>query len=71
MVKNPPAIVRRQRRCRFDPRVRKIPWRRKWQSTPLFLPGKPHGQRSPVGYSPQGHKEADMTEWLAHTFIKI
>ena len=44
--------------CRFDPRVRKIPWRRKWQSTPVFLPGKTHGQRSCVGYSPWGRKES-------------
>ena len=35
-------------------RIRKIPWRRKWQPTPLFLPGKSHGQRSLVGYSPYG-----------------
>ena len=40
----------------FDPWVRKIPRRRKWQSTPVLLPGKPHGQRSLVGYRPWGHK---------------
>ena len=44
------------RRCRFDPLVWKIPWRRKWQSTPVFLPGKFHGQRSLVGYSPRGRR---------------
>ena len=47
------------RRCRrhgFNPRVRKIPWRRKWQPTPVFLPGKFHGQRNLVGYNPWGHK---------------
>ena len=44
------------------PEVRKIPWRRKWQPTPVFLPGKSHGQRSLVGYSPWGHKELDTTE---------
>ena len=49
------------RRCGFDPWVRKIPWREKWQPTPVFLPGKSHGQRSLVGYSPWGHKELDMT----------
>ena len=38
------------RRHRFHPWVRKIPWRRKQQPTPVFLPGKSHGQRSPVGY---------------------
>ena len=42
----------------------KIPWRRKWQSTPVFLPGKSHGQRSLAGYSPWGCKELDMTEQL-------
>ena len=36
----------------------------KWQLTPVFLPGEFYGQRSPAGYSPQGHKESDMTEWL-------
>ena len=44
------------RRCRLEPWVRKVPWRRKWQPAPVFLPGKPHGQRSLVGYSPWGHK---------------
>ena len=42
----------------------KIPWRRKWQPTPVFLPGESHGQRSMAGYSPGGHKESDMTERL-------
>ena len=40
------------------------PWRRKWQSTPVLLPGKSHGQRSLVGYSPWGSKESDTTERL-------
>ena len=40
----------------FDPWVGKMPWRRKWQSTPVFLPGELHGQRSLAGYSPWGHK---------------
>ena len=53
--------------ARFDPWVRKISWRRKWQSTPVFLPGEFHGQRSLVGYSPWGHKESDTTKWLTHT----
>ena len=44
------------RRRRFDPRVRKIPWRRKWQPTPVFLPGRSQGQRNLAGYSPWGHK---------------
>ena len=46
----------------FDPWVRKIPWRRKWQPTPVFSPGKSHGWRSLIGYSPWGHKELDITE---------
>ena len=60
------------RRCGFNPWLRNIPRRRKWQPTPVFLPEKSHGQKSLVGYSPQGHKESNMTEWLsmhAHTFI--
>ena len=40
----------------LDPRVGKIPWRRKWQPTLIFLPEKFHGQRSPVDYSPRGWK---------------
>ena len=39
-------------------------WRRKWQPTPVFLPGKSRGQRSMVDYSPRGRKESDMTERL-------
>ena len=53
---------RRHRRCRFYPWVRKIPWRRAWQPTPVFLPGKSHRQRSLSGYSPWGCKESDTTE---------
>ena len=44
------------RRCGFNPWVRKIPWRRKWQPTPVFLPGKSHRQRNLVGHSPWGRK---------------
>ena len=44
---------------RFDPWVRKIPWRRKWQPTTVFWPGKSHGQRSLAGSSPWGCKELD------------
>ena len=51
-------------RPRFIPWVRKIPWRRKWQSTPVLLPGTSHGQRSLEGYSPWGRKELDTTERL-------
>ena len=49
------------RRHGFDPWVGKIPWRRKWQLTPVFLPGKCHGQRSLAGCSPRGHEESDMS----------
>ena len=54
----------------FDPWVRKISWRRKWQIAPVFLPGKSHGQRRLMGYSPWRHKESDMAKQLgmhAHT----
>ena len=44
------------RRWEFDPGVGKIPWRRKWQATPVFLTGESHGQRNLVGYSPWGRK---------------
>ena len=57
---------RRRRRHGFDPWVRKIPWRRKWQPTLVFLPGKSQGQRSLVGYSPWGCKESDTTEQTEH-----
>ena len=51
----------------FDPWVKKIPWRRVCQATPLFLPGEFHGQRNLVGYSPWGCKEPDGIERLTHT----
>ena len=50
------------RRPGINPWVRKIPWSRKWQPTPVFLPGESHGQRSLAGYRPWDHKESDMTE---------
>ena len=49
-------------RCRLIPQVGKIPWRRKWQPTPVFMPGEYHGQRNLEGYSPKGCKESDMIE---------
>ena len=57
------------KRCRFDLWVEKIPWRRKWQPTPVFLPGKSYRQRSTAGYSPWGPKESDMTEQLSTQHI--
>ena len=59
MVKNLPAM---QNRIQFL--GRKILWRREWQSTPLFLPGEFHGQRSLAGYSSWGPRELDTTERL-------
>ena len=50
------------KRFRFNPWVWKIPWRRAWQPTPVFLPGEAHGRRSLVGYSPYDRKESDVTE---------
>ena len=60
LVKNLPAVQET-----WDPWVGKIPWRRKWQPTPVSSPGKFHGQRILVGCNPQGHKESGMTEQLA------
>ena len=49
--KEPTCQYRRHKRCKFDPWVGKIPWRRKWQPIPVFLPQEFHGQRSLVGYT--------------------
>ena len=57
------------RGCRLNPWLRKMPWRRKWHATAVFLPGKSHGQRSLVGYSPWGRKETE-TRLSAHTQMK-
>ena len=54
------------RRPGFDPWVGKIPWRREWLLTPVFLPGESHGQRSLVGYSPRGLQASDVTKQLMH-----
>ena len=52
------------RRCGFNPWVGKFPWIRKWRPTPVFFPGKSHGQRKLEGYGPCSHKELDMNERL-------
>ena len=65
--KEPDCQCSRLEICGFDAWVGKIPWRRKWEPTPVFLPGKSHGQRSLVG-SPWGRKELDMIEHT-HTHI--
>ena len=63
---------RRHKRFRFNPWVRKIPWSRKRQPTPVFLPGESHGPRSLVSYSPWDQKESDSAEWLmlCHRLLK-
>ena len=54
----------------FYPWVGKIPWRRAWQPTPVFLPGESHGQRSLGSCSPWGHKESDTTERLSTPWLE-
>ena len=56
---------KRCKRFRFDPWVRKIPWRKTWQPTPSFLPEKFHGERSLAGYHAWACKKLDMTERLS------
>ena len=65
MVKKKKKICLQCRRSVFDPWVWKIPWRREWVPTPVFLPGESRGQRSLTGYSPRGHTESDTT--CSHT----
>ena len=60
--KEPICQCRRHKRPGFDPWVGKIPWRRKWKPTSVFLPGKSHEQRSLAGYRPQDCTELDITE---------
>ena len=63
MVKNLPVVQ--------ETWVGKIPWRREWHPTPVFLPGEFHEQRSLVGYSPWGLRESDTTERPTLTFIVL
>ena len=65
--KVPACQCRRRKTCGFDPRVRKIPWKKAWQPTPIFLPGESHGQRSLEVYGPWGCKSLDTTEEIQHT----
>ena len=58
----PASQCRRHKRHGFDPWVGKTAWRRAWQSAPVFLPGESHGQKSLVGYGPQGSKDLDTIE---------
>ena len=66
--KEPACQCGRCKGHRFDPWVGKIPWRRAWQPTPVFLPGECHGQRSLAGYSLWGCKESDTTEVTEHRY---
>ena len=63
MVNKPPANAS-DATDMFNPWVGKIHECKKWQPAPVFLPGKSHGQRGLMGYSPWGHKELDMTDQL-------
>ena len=65
-VKNPPAMQETQKTW-VRSWVGKIPWRRAWQPSPVFLLGESHGLTILAGYSPKGHKESDMIERLIHT----
>ena len=65
--REPSYQCRRHKRSRFDPSVGKIPWRREWLPTVVFLPGESHGQRSLASYSPWGYKVSGMTEATQHT----
>ena len=71
MVKNPPANAGDLRDGGFNSWVRKIPCKRAWQLTPVFLPEESHGQRSLAGYSAWGCKESDMTEVTEHGGITL
>ena len=62
VVKNSSANAGGVKKHGFDPWVRKNPWKRAWQPTPVFLPGESHGWRSLAGYSPWGLKELGKTE---------
>ena len=59
------------RRCKFNIWVRKIPWRKEWLPTPVFLPRNCHGQRRLVGYSLWGLKESDTTEQLTLSLFLV
>ena len=74
VVKNPSANAENITRCGFNPWVRKIPWRRKWQPTPVFLPGKSHEHRSLADSSPRdckrvGHDLSTEQQWRAEKAV--
>ena len=68
VVKNPPASAGDARDAGFIPGLERFPQSRKWQPTPVFLPGKLHGRMSSVGCSPWGHKELDAAKHT-HNFV--
>ena len=57
----------------LDPWVQKIPWRRRWQLTPIFLPGKSHGQRSLAGYIVNGitKSQTGLSDWAQHSMLRL
>ena len=69
--KKPACQCRRHKRCHFDPWCRKMPWKRAWQPTAVFLPGESQGERSLVGYGSWGCKESDVTEATKHAYMYI
>ena len=69
--KEPACQCQRYKRCGFDSSIGKVPWRRTWQPTPVFLFGESHGQRSLVGYSLQGCKESNAIEATQHTLLAL
>ena len=71
LVKNLPANGGYVGKPRYDPWGWKISWRRKWQPTPVLLPGESHGQRSLASYSPRGRKESNMTEHSCTLYLTL
>ena len=72
VVKNPPAKAGDEG-YKFDPWVRKIPWSRKWQATPILFSGESHGQRSLAGYSPWGHERVghNLATKQQHIYLDV
>ena len=68
--KEPACQCSRHKRFEFNPWVRMILWRKKWQPTPLFLSGESHGLKSLAGYSPWGYKESNTTEATKHMHMR-
>ena len=66
--KEPACQCRRNERHGFNPWVRKIPWRRAWQPTPVFFRGESHRQRTLAGYSPQSHKQTILKQFSTHAW---